>query len=253
MDDKKKILLTNDDGYFSPGIKALQERLSRDYHVVTVAPDKEMSAVSMSLTLNHPLRMHAVDRDVYAVSGTTADCVNVALQKILADPPDFVVSGMNLGENLAEDVFFSGTVGGAFTGHLYDLPALAVSMLPVGGDPHGQEFRFDSAAEVAARVLARLLDYDHHAAAIYNLNIPAGANGRVVVTRLGRKHYRPDVIERLDPRGRKYFWIGTGSPTSTGGEGTDIWAVAQGLVSLSVVSYEVSDPQETDRLRTLFP
>jgi len=252
MSNKKEILLTNDDGFFSPGIKALKERLARDYHVVTVAPDKEMSAVSMSLTLNHPLRMHAVEKDVYAVSGTTADCVNVALQKILTTPPDFVVSGMNLGENLAEDIFFSGTVGGAFTGHLYDLPALAVSMLPVGGDPHGQEFRFAEAAEVASGVLARLFDYDHRAA-IYNLNIPAGAEGRVVVTRLGRKHYRPDVIERLDPRGRKYFWIGTGSPTSTGGEGTDIWAVSQGHVSLSVVNYEVSDPQETARLQTLFP
>ncbi len=252
MSQAKTILLTNDDGYFSPGIKALRERLSRDHRVITVAPDKEMSAISMALTLHHPLRMHAVEKDVYAVSGTPADCVNVALQKVLAGPPDFVVSGMNLGENLAEDIFFSGTVGGAFAGHLYNLPALAVSMLPVGNDPHGQEFCFDQAAEVAARVLARLLEYEHRSA-VYNLNIPPGADRPVVVTRLGRKRYRPDMIDRLDPRGRKYFWIGTGSPTAIGDEGTDVWAVSRGDISLTVLNYDFCDPQEATRLRALFP
>ena len=120
--------------------------LEKKYHVWVVAPDREKSAISMALTLNHPLRINQVEENVFAVNGTTSDCVNIALQKILPQKPDFVVSGMNLGENLSEDVFFSGTVGGAFSGHLYGIPSLAVSLIAGLGQYQQQEFEFAAGA-----------------------------------------------------------------------------------------------------------
>ena len=125
----KTILLTNDDGFYSKGILFLKSVLAKKYRVFVIAPDRERSAVSMSLTLHQPLRINRIEEGVFAVNGTTSDCVNIALQKILPHPPDFVVSGMNLGENLSEDIFFSGTVGGAFSGFLYGIPSLAVSLV----------------------------------------------------------------------------------------------------------------------------
>ena len=125
----KTILLTNDDGFYSPGLTSLKTELEKNYRVWVVAPDREKSAISMALTLNHPLRVNRVAENVFAVNGTTCDCVNIAVRKILPQKPDFVVSGMNLGENLSEDIFFSGTVGGAFAGHLYGIPSLAVSLI----------------------------------------------------------------------------------------------------------------------------
>ncbi len=128
------------------GIIALKTELEKKYRVWVVAPDREKSAISMALTLNHPLRISQVEENVYAVNGTTADCVNIALQKILPVRPDFVVSGMNLGENLSEDIFFSGTVGGAFSGYLYGIPSLAVSLLAGLGQYQKQKFEFAQGA-----------------------------------------------------------------------------------------------------------
>jgi 5'/3'-nucleotidase SurE len=152
----KNILLTNDDGFYSKGITALKSELEKEHRVWIVAPDREQSAISMALTLNHPLRINQVGENVYAVNGTTADCVNIALQKILPGKPDFVVSGMNLGENLSEDIFFSGTVGGAFSGHLYGIPSLAVSLIAGLGQYQQREFEFPAGARITARVLDRL-------------------------------------------------------------------------------------------------
>ena len=144
----KTILLTNDDGFYSQGLTALQTELEKHHQVWVVAPDREMSAISMALTLNRPLRVQQINDNVFAVNGTTSDCVNIAMQKILPHPPDFVVSGMNLGENLSEDVFFSGTVGGAFSGHLYGIPSLAISLIADVGLSHPQEFQFDAGASL---------------------------------------------------------------------------------------------------------
>ena len=124
-----KLLLTNDDGFFSPGIQKLKDILSDKYDLYIVAPDTEKSAISMALTLNSPLRVTKIAERVFAVNGTPADCVNLAVQKIMPAPPDFIISGMNLGENLSDDVYFSGTVGGAFSGYLYNIPSMAVSLL----------------------------------------------------------------------------------------------------------------------------
>lgn len=247
----KTILLTNDDGFYSPGLTALKAELEKRHRVWVVAPDREMSAISMALTLNRPLRVKRIAENVHAVSGTTSDCVNIALQKILPTRPDFVVSGMNLGENLSEDVFFSGTVGGAFSGHLYGIPALAVSLIAGLGDSREQEFECESGARVAARILDKLLDGAGDRA-VYNVNIPFPNRGEVAVTALGSKRYTPDIVERVDPRGRPYYWIGTGMPNYEGGEGSDVWAVKNGYVSLSVIRYDLNAHPERIRLAQAF-
>jgi 5'-nucleotidase len=247
----KTILLTNDDGFYSKGITALRTALQKNYDVWTVAPDREQSAVSMALTLNRPLRIHAFEKQTYAVSGTTSDCVNIALQKILPGKPDFVVSGMNLGENLSEDVFFSGTVGGAFCGYLYGIPSLAVSLIAGLGGQSQQEFEFENGAEITVRILEKLLACDRENV-VFNLNIPFPNNGAVAVTSLGSKRYTPDIIERTDPRGRKYYWTGTGTPNYDSAQGSDIWAVQNQWISLSVIKYDLNAQPETARLASAF-
>jgi 5'-nucleotidase len=247
----KNILLTNDDGFYSKGITALKTELEKEHQVWIVAPDREKSAISMALTLNHPLRVNQVDENVYAVNGTTADCVNIALQKILPRKPDFIVSGMNLGENLSEDIFFSGTVGGAFSGYLYGIPSLAVSLIAGLGQYQQQEFEFPDGARITAKVLNKLLGCSHDNV-IYNLNIPFPNQGKIVITALGNKRYTPDIIERTDPRGRKYYWIGTGTPNYASSEGSDIWAVQKGFISLSIIKYDLNSKEEMDRLATTF-
>jgi 5'-nucleotidase len=247
----KTILLTNDDGFYSKGITALKNELAGMFRIWVVAPDREKSAISMALTLNHPLRINQVEDNVFAVNGTTADCVNIALQKILPHRPDFVVSGMNLGENLSEDIFFSGTVGGAFSGYLYGIPSLAVSLIAGLGQYQQQEFDFVAGAKITARVLENLLSC-HSDEVIYNLNIPFPNCNKIAITSLGNKRYTPDIIERTDPRGRKYFWIGTGTPNYSSSEGTDIWAVKNGFVSLSIIKYDLNSHEEMNRLTSAF-
>lgn len=247
----KTVLLTNDDGFFSPGITRLRERLAADYEVYVVAPDSERSAISMALTLNRPLRVNQMADRVYAINGTPSDCINLALQKILPRRPDFVVSGMNVGENLSEDVFFSGTVAGAFSGFLYGVPALAVSLVGRVGDFSGQAFNFENGAAIVADVLRRLLA-GSRAEVVYNLNIPSPNNGQLRVTRLGSKRYKPDIVERTDPRGRLYYWIGTGAPDYDDNHGSDIWAVKNGFISLSALRYDLNAVDERERLASLF-
>ena len=247
----KNILLTNDDGFYSKGITALKTELEKEHRVWIVAPDREKSAISMALTLNHPLRINQVEENVYAVNGTTADCVNIALQKILPQRPDFVVSGMNLGENLSEDIFFSGTVGGAFSGYLYGIPSLAVSLIAGLGQYQQQEFEFPAGAQITAKVLNKLLGCSHDNV-IYNLNIPFPNCGKIAVTALGNKRYTPDIIERTDPRGRKYYWIGTGTPNYASSMGSDIWAVKNSLISLSIIKYDLNSREEMERLARTF-
>ena len=247
----KTILLTNDDGFYSSGIRSLQSELRKKHRVVLVAPDSEKSAISMALTLNQPLRISQVEEDVFAVNGTTSDCVNIALQKILPEKPDFVVSGMNLGENLSEDVFFSGTVGGAFSGHLYGIPALAVSLIAGLGQYQKRDFEFAAGASITAKILDKLLCCSHDNV-IYNLNIPFPNRGEIALTTLGNKRYTPDIIERTDPRGHKYYWIGTGTPDYSACAGSDICAVQQGFISLSIIKYDLNSKEELERLARTF-
>jgi 5'-nucleotidase len=232
----KTLLLTNDDGYLSPGIQVLKEHLVGKYHTYIVAPDKEKSAISMALTINRPLRVNRIGGNDYVVDGTPADCVNIAVRGLMPRPPDFIISGMNLGENLSEDIFFSGTVGGAFSGYLYDIPSLAVSLITNQKNSREGEFNFADGAANTVRILDKLITINERGA-LYNINIPYTNNGKILVTSPGSKRYKPQIVENLDPRGRKYYWIGTGNPEASGEQGTDIWAVKNGYISLTPLQY----------------
>jgi 5'-nucleotidase len=247
----KTILLTNDDGYFSAGIRALQEYLSGKFDVYIVAPDNERSAASMALTINRPLRIQKITEKEYAVDGTPVDCVNVAVQKILPKPPDIVISGLNLGENLSEDIFFSGTVGAAFSGYLYDIPSLAVSLIS-DKSSHGEgKYNIEDGVKVTGKILREILKFPE-IKVVYNVNIPYKNNGKALVTVPGTKRYRPDIIENTDPRGQKYYWIGTGNPTSSGGKGTDVWAVQKGFISLSPLKYDLANHEVMKKIAGKF-
>jgi 5'-nucleotidase len=185
-----------------------------------------------------------------AVDGTPSDCINLALQAVMPNPPDLVVSGMNQGENLSYDVFYSGTVGAAFTAHLYGLPALAVSMIPVINDAGDLVFDFTAAAVLATEVIHHLLPLARKSV-VYNLNIPAGAR-KVRVTCLGDKRYHPEVVETRDPRGRRAYWLGTGRPEYHGDGNTDVMAVQEGDASLSALFYDLNTPEEVNHLKTVF-
>jgi len=234
----KRILLTNDDGFRSPGLTALRNSLMKKYSVFAIAPATEMSAVSMALTLNRPLRVEKLEDDFYSVDGTPSDCVNIALRKLMVDMPDLVVSGMNHGENLSEDIMYSGTVGAATSGYFYNIPALAVSMISDKKSYSRGIFNIPGSIAVVERAIESLLKITK-LNGIFNLNIPYDNSGKIAVTSLGNKKYKPDIDEREDPRGRKYYWIGTGNPESSGGEGTDIWAIKNGHSSLTPLSLDL--------------
>jgi 5'-nucleotidase len=248
----KTILLTNDDGFMSIGIRSLKEFLSTSYpsqyDIWVVAPDRERSGVSMSITINQPLRLSRIEEKEYAVSGTPVDCINIALQKILPQWPDFIVSGMNEGENLCEDVFFSGTVAAAYIGHLYGVPSLAASLIP---DKKSGTFNYEAGARITARVLEKLLPLNN-TSVVYNLNIPSVNTGELKITSLGLKRYKPTIVERTDPRQRKYYWIGTGEPSASGEQGTDLQAAADGHITLSILKYDLNTIAESDQLAEVF-
>lgn len=248
---KKTILLTNDDGCLSSGISVLKERLALKYDVYVVAPDRERSAISMALTLHHPLRINRKEKRMYAIDGTPADCVNIAIQKILPGNPDFIVSGMNLGENLSEDIFFSGTVGGAFAGLLYGIPSMAVSLIAEADKEGSPIFNLDGGAEVTDDILSRLLKVKPDPV-VYNINIPFQHNGKPMATSLGSKRYKPQIVEKRDPRGKRYYWIGTGNPDYRAERGTDIWAVKHGRISVSAVHYNLNSRKYKKNLTGLF-
>jgi 5'-nucleotidase len=247
----KTVLLTNDDGCLSKGITALKDRLSKKYEVYVVAPDRERSAISMALTLNRPLRIEKKEKKIYAIDGTPTDCVNIAIQKILPANPDFIVSGMNLGENLSEDIYFSGTVGGAFAGFLYGIPSMAVSLIPGQQSDGSLLFDVKNGTEITEEILKKLFNIKNNPV-VYNVNIPFKNNGKILVTSLGYKRYKPEIIEKKDPRGKKYYWIGTGTPTYQGKKGTDIWATKNGCISLSTIHYDLNSKKHLKAITGLF-
>lgn len=229
---KKTILLTNDDGYLSYGLKVLRKELNNDFRVITVAPDREKSAISMALTLNEPLRVKEIENDFYIVNGTPSDCVNIAIRKILKQKPDLVISGMNIGENLSEDIFYSGTFAGALSGYLFDISSVAISLISNKSSYSEGDYDFERGAAISKVIVEKVLEIKEKY--IFNVNIPFNDNGMILKTKFGFKRYNPDIIENIDPRGGKYYWIGTGKPVYDIKEGNDIWAVRNGYVSLTV-------------------
>lgn len=231
MVERPLILVSNDDGVHSPGIVALRRALRAIADVVTVAPAEEQSAKSHAITLHRPLRHRLLEPDVHSIDGTPADCVYVALHhgELLPRPPDLILSGINHGPNLGNDIFYSGTVAAAREGALRGVPSIALSNM-VSRD-------MDRAADVAVGLAQRLLECrsPDTQAPLLNVNFPGGFQG-IRATRLGHRHYAEGVDVRADPRGREYFWIGgPGGVEHPPFEGSDTEAVDAGFVSVTPI------------------
>ena len=241
-----RILVTNDDGIYSEGIQKLAEALRDVGEVIIVAPDREQSAASHALTLNRPLRLLKLKENEYIVDGTPTDCVNLAVLSLLKDKrPDIVVSGINFGPNLGDDVTYSGTISAAFEGALLNIPSIACSALV------GENFSFDASAKFAADLTRTVLKRDRDPSIILNVNFPVGPFNGVKVARLGKRVYSEGVIERLDPRGRKYYWIGGDPPTWHPGQDTDFEAIQAGYIAITPLHLDLTHHESLSRLRFL--
>lgn len=234
MSQRPLILLSNDDGYTSPGIRSVRAALQTFADVVICAPLSEQSATSHSISLNRPLRLYEAEPGIFTVDGTPADCVYVALhaeRRVTPRRPDLVVSGMNHGLNLGNDVFYSGTVAAAREGALRGVSALACSA----------SLRADlgAASELAARLARQMLALERQSPLLFNVNFPAGDKWPIRATRLGNRIYQDGVLFRSDPRGGEYLWIGTGGVQHSGAEGADTLAFDEGVVGITPLSLEL--------------
>ncbi len=232
-----KILVSNDDGYLATGITQLAEALAEIADVVVVAPDRNHSGASNSLTLHAPLRIHEVTKDRYFVNGTPTDCVHLALSGYLDFEPDIVVAGVNHGANLGDDVIYSGTVAAAMEGRFLGYSAIAVSLV---GRQGGQ---FAAAAKVACDLIVKLQEQPLPNDVILNVNVPDRPYGELTgthATRLGFRHRSEPLIKTKDPQDKTIYWIGPAGPGQDAGPGTDFEAIAQGAVSVTPLKVDLT-------------
>ncbi len=232
------ILLTNDDGFFAEGIQALWSGLKGLGRLAIVAPDREKSASSLALSLHQPLRVQKIKPSVFAVDGTPADCIYLALKKLLPRVPDLIVSGMNPGPNLGQqDVAYSGTVAAAIQGTFFGVPSAAFSLIAdADGDLHYRE-----SAELVREIVERLLRRGLPPGVTLNVNIPPPPVKGLRITSVGLKIYEPEIIEKKDPRENSYFWLGRGNPRVQGNRESDIRAVQEGFVSMTPLHHDPTD------------
>lgn len=232
------LLLTNDDGANSPGLSGLREALS-DFRVSIVAPDRERSAASHSLTLHQPIRVDEIEEGFYITDGTPADCVTLGVNALLKEPLALIISGINSGPNLGDDVTYSGTVSAAMEGVLLDIPSFAISIAGKGPD-----LKYDSAARVARRLVELILKEGLPPHTFLNVNAPNVRPGEirgVAITTLGRRVYQEELVKRLDPRGRVYYWIGSRGHLGEEEEGTDFWAIKENMVSITPLHLDLTN------------
>jgi len=232
-----RILVSNDDGYFSPGIEALFRALQPLGEVIVVAPERDRSAASNSLTLDRPLSVRRAANGFMNLNGTPTDCVHVAITGLLERRPDLVVSGINDGANMGDDTIYSGTVAAAMEGFLLGVPAIAFSLAQKG---YGH---LDSAARIAGDLVRRLAPRLIEQPMLLNVNIPsveAESVQGITVTRLGKRHYAESVIQARSPRGETVYWIGPAGSAKEAGPGTDFHAVAQRWVSVTPLDIDLT-------------
>ena len=232
-----RILISNDDGYQAPGIRALAAALSAHGEVTVVAPDRDRSGASNSLTLDSPIRAVTLPDGFIGVDGTPTDCVHLAITGLLEDEPDIVISGINAGANMGDDVLYSGTVAAAMEGRFLGLPAIAVSMAS-----HRPQ-HYETAARVACELLLRLCRDPLPADTILNVNVPDLPYEELSgfeATRLGHRHKAEPVIRAQDPRGRAIYWVGPAGAEQDAGPGTDFHAVRQGYVSITPIQVDLT-------------
>lgn len=222
------ILLTNDDGVHSEGIRALADALRSFGDILIVAPLTEASAIGHALTLRRPLRRETIAPDVYGVDGTPTDCISIAVATVLGRQPDLIVSGINKGWNLGDDITYSGTVSGALEGALHGVPSLAVSL-----QRPPDEYRFDEAARASALVVRAMLQQPLPPRTFLNVNVPTGRPRGFRVTVQGRRNHVTMVTERKDPRGQPYYWIEEGENFWEPHDRSDYTALREGYVSVT--------------------
>lgn len=245
-----KILLSNDDGYHSEGLATLALALSDLAELTIVAPDRNQSGASHSLTLETPLRVGRTREGIYYVNGTPTDCVHLAITGLLEQEPDMVIAGINHGANLGDDVLYSGTVAAAVEGRFLGLPAIAVSLA-------GTALRhFDTAGQAIRLLLQRLKDQPLPADTILNVNVPDVPYGELAgfaATRLGYRHRSEPVIETRDPKGRPVFWVGAAGSGQDAGPGTDFHAVEHNRVSVTPLQFDLTRHSALDALSRWLP
>lgn len=232
-----RILLSNDDGYFAPGIAALAAELGQIADITVVAPERDRSGASNSLTLDRPLQLRRAANGFHYVNGTPTDCVHLAVTGMLDHLPDIVVSGVNHGANMGDDTIYSGTVAAATEGFLLGVPAIAVSL--VGR----QVSHFATAARVARQLVERFAAAPFGAPVLLNVNVPDLPFEQLEgmrVTRLGRRHRAEPVIRATNPRGETIYWVGAAGEAADAGEGTDFNAVSQGFVSITPLQIDLT-------------
>lgn len=242
------ILVTNDDGVHAPGIRVLAGALKELGRVIIAAPDRERSAASHSLTLYHPLRITAVDKDIYAIDGTPTDCIHLAVHVILqGKKPDLLVSGINRGGNLGQNITYSGTVWAALEGNLMGIPSFAVSLVEYKNQDYGP------AAEFSVRVSSWINEYGLPQDTVLNVNVPDDPQqdlDRYLITHQGWNRFNESVIEKRDPREKPYFWIGGEQLPPEGGTETDVGAVASGYISVTPLHADMTNYQALEAIRS---
>jgi 5'-nucleotidase len=232
------ILVSNDDGIQSQGLTTLEDALRLIGEIYTVAPDRPQSSMSHALTLHRPLRVQEIAQGRLAVDGTPVDCVKLALTGLLPVRPDLVVSGINKGPNLGDDIIYSGTVSGAIEAVLLGIPAIAVSLVTF------KDFDFRAAAEFTATLVSRIQQRGIPRETLLNVNVPPVPKEQLKgwrLTRMGKRHYSENIVERVDPRGAKYYWIGGDDLGFAQDEGTDCVAVHEGYISVTPLQVDLTN------------
>ena len=243
-----RVLVSNDDGVEAPGIRVLADGLRAAGHEVTVvAPDRDRSGASNSLTLDQPIRVKEIGERVWRVGGTPTDCVHLALTGLLDADPDMVVSGINSAANLGDDVIYSGTVAAAMEGRFLGLPAVAMSLAT--RDHRGEHY--ETAARAAVEIIARLQKDPLPADTILNVNVPDIPWSEVrgfEVSRLGNRHRSEPCVQQADPRGRTWWWIGAAGPEQDAGPGTDFNAVRSGNIAITPINVDLTRYQALEQV-----
>jgi 5'-nucleotidase len=241
-----RILVSNDDGYLSPGLQALVDAVRPHGEVFVIAPEQNHSGASNSLTLNRPLSVQRGSNGFLFVNGTPTDCVHIALTGLLEHRPDLVVSGINDGQNMGDDTIYSGTVAAAMEGFVFGVPSIAFSLVEAGHE------HLDSAAAIAGELVSKIARQPLSSACLLNVNIPnlprAAIRG-ITVTRLGKRHPSEPVIRMQSPRGDTIYWIGPSGLAKDAGEGTDFHAVANGYVSMTPLQIDLTDTAQLPSIR----
>ncbi|MGQ5521949.1 5'/3'-nucleotidase SurE [Chitinimonas sp. PSY-7] len=244
-----KFLLSNDDGYFAPGLAALADMMQGLGEVSVVAPERDRSGASNSLTLDRPLSLKCAPSGFHYVNGTPTDCVHLAVTGMMTDRPDWVFSGINHGANMGDDTIYSGTVAAATEGYLLGIPAVAISLAK------RTEGHFDTAALVARDLVDRISRDPIRGAVLLNVNVPDIPYAELKgwrVTRLGRRHKAEPVIKSQNPRGEAIYWVGSVGEAQDAAEDTDFWAVANGYVSVTPLQIDLTAFKQLEFLSSWF-